>query len=163
MKTTQALCAALLLGCATMPLFTQEPEDVSATPVVLGIYDSRVLAVAYFRSVEFEKQLDALQGSATGEEMQALQERMHRQGFGTAPIPGILSRIEEEYEAIAQETGVDVIVNRWALDYRGDKVQAVDISFRMAQGFSPSEDTLKVMRDLTAQEPATDEQLRHPH
>jgi hypothetical protein len=60
----------------------------------------------------------------------ALQKRLHRQGFGTAPVDDLLAGMQDELAGIAEQAGVDVIVSRWALAYRGPRARSVDVTSR---------------------------------
>ena len=155
-----------LLG--TLLVLTPNAQDATKNPtVVVGTFDSRAIAVAYVHSDGFKERLRALmadleRAKAAGDgelvaELEALgpamQKRIHQQGFGTAPVDDIIARIEDELPRIAGEAGVDMIVSKWALAYRGPSAQSVDVTDRLAAEFDPDEATLKTIREIVATEP----------
>jgi len=168
----------LIAGALALTLQAQEPGGAGEHPsVVLGTFDSRAVAVAYVHSSGFQELMRAKHAEldrarADGDEAAvaeleawgpALQERLHQQGFGTAPVDDILAGIAHELPALAAEAGVDVIVSKWALAYRAPAARTVDVTDRLAARFDPSADTLKAIRELVAQEPVPLEELKDHH
>ena len=174
MNATKILLA---LGLATLPAIAPAPEttqEATAPTVVLGTFDSRVLALAYYRSEAFfailaadRKAHEAAQqvgdeeaARRIEERMQSLQKHVHAQGFGNAPVDDILALLGEDIPAVAKRTGVDIIVSKWHLVHQDADAETVDVSFLLAERFAPSAETLKIMRDAQAQPPVPLDQLR---
>lgn len=173
-KSATLLLGALLAGCAgpSPSLSVRPPAD--AAPLVLGVFDSRVLAIAYYRSPEFTRLQQARMGaySAAGPEeqarieaeMQALQDRMHRQGFSTAPIPEILALIEDELPEIARSAGAQAVASKWDLVWSERNAPVVDLSLALAEAFSPSEETRRMLPEILARDPVPLAELEaRPH
>ncbi|KAA3614284.1 MAG: hypothetical protein DWQ01_00860 [Planctomycetota bacterium] len=176
-----AACAALVAGSFILPLALQAQETAEAaskSELRVGTFDSRVLAIAYYRSQEFQQYVDGIrarhdQAKTKGDEetaeklasmMTEKQRHIHHQGFGTAPIPEILEKIQDDLEAVAQSAGVDVLVGKWDLVYTAPDCDFKDVSLLMADAFHPDEKTLKVLKDILETEPVSSEELdRHDH
>jgi hypothetical protein len=90
---------------------------------------------------------------------QSLQKQLHMQGFGTAPIEGILEQIRDDLPEIAREAGVDVIVSVWQLAYREDSAELVDVTDTIVERFAPDEQTRKIIHQLRDRPPVSAERL----
>lgn len=177
MKIMNKLIPALAMGLTAIAV--SPTQNLNKKEAVVGVYDSRAIAIAYIRSeevstylgsqmsefnqirkraiemgdVEFLADLDALGP--------AMQQRIHEQGFGTASIDNIIKRIEDRLPAIAKDAGVEIIVSKWELDYKSTSANAVDITEKLAAEFSPSKETLKSMREVMKQNPVPLAELKH--
>lgn len=168
--------AGVLAACAVAT--GQEPVASEQPDVVLGVFDSRAVAVAFAHSDIFQAELkdlrtrheaakaagneeEAAECAATGE---AWQEEMHLQGFCGASVAKILDRVADQLPGVAADTGVDVIVSRWDLAYRTPDAKTVDITNRMVEIFGPDDrvwETVKQMRDVDL---VSEEEVRgHEH
>lgn len=179
MMTKLGSAIGLLLGGLLVMVPAADQEKASAKPtVVLGTFDSRAIATAWVRSAEFAKYVEGLRAdvkSATQRAMAAgdrslaaeldalgpaMQERIHEQGFGAAPVDEIVAHIAERLPAIAKTAGVDLIVSKWALSWRAAGAETVDVTDAMVAVFEPNAATLAVIRELVATEPQTAKQPR---
>lgn len=173
---------ALLAGILVLTLSAQDRSPGSANPtVVVGTFDSRAVAIAYVRSAAFgefvqekkaEVDRDLERARAAGDDERvaeleafgpAMQMRIHRQGFGAAPIDDIMILIKDELPGIAEEAGVDVIVSKWVVAYQRPDAKVVDVTDRLAAAFDPDEQTLEVIRDIVRSEPVPLDQLTDDH
>jgi hypothetical protein len=162
----------LLLGGFLAIAGHQDPAPGPARrAVVVGIFDSRAVATAYVRSKAFNDYVGAQRADigralerakAAGDTQlaadlealgPAMQRRVHRQGFSTAPVDDVIARIEAELPGIAAKAGVDVIVSKWSLAWRRPDAQLVDVTDQLVAEFDPDEKTLEVIRDLVAKQP----------
>ncbi len=171
-----------ILGAASLAgallLTTTQPEEGTAPqrdphPVVVGTFDSRVVAVAYLRSDLFRSELAALKAevdrarSAGNDELArsleergpAMQRRAHLQGFGTAPIADVLAHIDDRLEPLASQAGVDILVSKWQIAYRSSRVETVDVTDLLASEFAPDEATLEILADLRNTDPLSEAEL----
>lgn len=170
------LFVALLL---TWTLAARGPATVAEPPVVaVGTFDSRAVAVAWVRSASFRADLErqtaererarkagdqdrVAELDAYGRE---LQERLHQQGFGTAPAEEALAVVEDRLPAIAKAAGVEVIVSKWALAWSHPKASFTDVTDRLVEEFEPDAETKERIRELLATDPVPAEELRkHDH
>lgn len=174
MNKATLLLVAALAGCAVF-----QPTQAAAVAVPaaegarLGTYDSRVLALAYYRSEAFrarvaenraahERALAAGGAEAAHrieQEMVSMQERAHLQGFGTEPVPEILALIEAEIPELARRDGVQAVASRWELAWREAGAVFPDLSFEMAAHFHPDAATLKMMKETAGKDPVPMEEL----
>ena len=171
---------ALLGGILALTLNAEDTTATQGNPtVVVGTFDSRAVAVAYVQSDAFREYLVAQQADiasaleraeAAGDDRlvadlsalgPAMQDRLHRQGFGTAPVDDILALIEDELTTIAKESGVDVIVSKWALAYRKPGARFVDVTGLIAVEFDPSERTLRMIQSTMETDPISRDELDH--
>jgi hypothetical protein len=145
------------------------PVSVGATNVDVA---SKSVPVAPELVLMRAKHAELAEAQATGDEKlvaeleafgPALQQRIHRQGFGTAPVDDILALIEDQLPVIAEASGVDVLVSKWALAYHRPDASFVDVTDRLAAEFDPDEKTLKTIREVLASEPVPMDQLREDH
>lgn len=152
-------------------------EEALPAKVRVGAFDSRLLAVAYTSSEVFKKRLAAMQAElkdakskgdqkrvqALQEKGRALQERLHKQGFSTWPIPNILKVVEKDLPLIAKEAKVDLIVSKWDLAYRHAKAEFVDVTPLLVELFHPTEKTRKILESLSKKDPVPLESLKKDH
>ncbi len=155
----------------------QKRREATQTPgstVRVGTFDSRALAMAYYRSEAFNRQLKELKtelekARAAGDEKRvkeleaegpALQELLRKQGFGTWPVDNILKKINKKIPKIAKQANVAVIVSKWDIVYQRSGVEFVDVTDLMVQPFDPSEKTRKIIKEIQKQNPVPLEELR---
>ena len=170
MKRASLLVAALLAGCAQSPSSqptTPGAAPSGAPPLVLGTFDSRALAIAYYRSeahavrtreavaahARAQDAGDAATAQRIDAEMRALQALAHRQGFGGAPIPELLAMIEDEIPAIARRAGVNAVVHQEDLLWLDPDAEVVDLSLALAEAFAPSDETRRMLPEVLKQKP----------
>ena len=174
MKKHHVGIGIVLGGFLVLTLNAQDTAAARKHPtVVVGTFDSRAVLMAYVGSDAFTDYMQGLhadlaRAKAAGDEKRVaeleafgpvMQKQIHQQGFGTAPVDDIIQRIEDELPAIAEEAGVDVIVSKWALDYRGPTAQFVDVTDLLTAEFDPSAETLQGIREIVAQAPVPLDQL----
>ena len=169
------MLAVAALAVASSALARQR-EAGTATPatdrVRIGTYDSRAVAIAYGRSNAFLNRVNHLREQhkrATGagdqkavdrlaQEAQALQLRIHLQGFSNAPVDDILALVSDRLPEIAQRRGVAAVFS--LANYRDDaRVEMVDVTDDLTALFEPDEQTQKVIADLKRQAPLPIEQV----
>jgi len=166
MGTKTIQLAIALAACAALATVSTTQEHKRA-PLRVGIFDSRALAIAYAASPQHDSSLaevrqrydrakqtaDLKSVKAIEAEMLGRQSRLHKQGFSTAPVDDILAELCKDIAAIAEETGVDVIVNKWRLAYRRPNVELVDVTGMLVECFEPDERTRKQIDALAMNEP----------
>jgi hypothetical protein len=139
-----------------------------AKPTIkIGTFDSRVVALAYFRSeeyqlamTEFHKKYQMAKVEKNDSLIKALEKegpwtqiRMHQQVFSNAGTSNILSKIADALPGIAREAGVVLIVSKWEMPYLDSSVEVVDVTLPIAKLFKPNEQTLKIIEQMKNQEP----------
>lgn len=177
MNTLYARMGTLILvglaGACALSAAVQEAPPAHPR-IVVGTFDSRAITIAHVHSKAFQDELAGLhaelaRAQAEGDteraaELEAygpeLQEKLHRQGFGTAPVDDIVARIADRLPEVAREAGVDVIVSRWVLAYRAPAAETVDVTDALVALFGPDEATWKSVHEIVRQEPVPLDQLR---
>ena len=148
--------------------------------VRIGIYDSRAIALAYWRTenrldryiaplVEQAKQAktagDEQRAKELDEELWAHQKLLHRQVFSTESVDEILEHIKDKLSEITASAGVTEIISKWdkkrLAQYRSAKL--VDVTGQLVDVFKPDDKTLAMIRELPKHKPLTKKQAEHHH
>ena len=144
---------------------SQEPLPVSKVQV--GTFDSRALAMAYYRSELFGRQIKEMRAEyekakEAGDEKRvreleivgsAQQELMHKQGFSTWQVDNILKKINGELSEVAIQAEVDIIISKWSAVYQRSGVEFIDVTNIMVKLFDPDEQTLRMIEEIQKQAP----------
>ena len=152
-----------------------EAMRASGSPMRVGVFDSRAVALAYYRSEPFGREMKKLKADfekakAAGDKKRvaeleakgpAQQELMHKQGFGTWGVLDILKKIDKKLPEIAKQANVTIIVSKWDLAYQRSNAQFVNVTELIVKPFDPDEKTQKMIEEIQKQEPVPLEQLQH--
>jgi hypothetical protein len=147
--------------------------QTSKKSVVVGTFDSRIVAVAYYNTEANMSYVAGLKAEhakaeASGDEErakeleaigEASQELAHKQAFSTWPVDNILESIEEKIPEIAQQAEVDIIVSKWNIIYQQSGLEFVDVTDIMVKLFNPDEQMLKMLDQMKNQPPIPLEEL----
>jgi hypothetical protein len=139
----------------------------------VGTFDSRAVAIAYASSdihrramaplLDEHKKAKAAGDTKKAKELeskgQTRQERLHYQGFGTAPVDDLLEAVKDKLPAIAQKAGVGLIVSKWDVVYQTPGVEIVDVTDLIVEPFQPNERALGYIKQLAKQPPIPPEVL----
>jgi hypothetical protein len=170
MKTRAIQIEAIMALVASVRIFSNAcAAETTSAAERIGIYDSRVIAYAYFWSDAHQRELNekaraAKEAKAAGqtaryEELSAVlkkeQVRIHRQVFSTAPVDDALVEIKDRLPEIQKEAGVSKLVSKWdeAALKQHRKAERVDITDLLVREFKPGEKQLKVIADLKGKKP----------
>jgi len=179
MTKITAILSVLVAGLLALAVTStaQDSDAAAATApeaIVLGTFDSRGIALAYYRSAAFRASLKELHeqrdaAKAEGdtklvEELElrgpAMQAEAHQRTFGNASVRDLLEPLADDIAAIAKRLGVDVVVSRWDQVYRRPSAKSVDVTAALAGLFDPDEKTLQIMEELLQQDPVPLADLR---
>ncbi|MFA6290692.1 MAG: hypothetical protein WC637_02860 [Victivallales bacterium] len=174
------MCAVGLLVLAAM---AEESASPSSAKTRVGVYDSRAIAVAFINSQVYKdtdgkklnemiaehdkakaegnkKRVDELE--AWGKEQQTL---LHKQGFSTAPVDGILIHIKDQMPEIAKTAGVVAIVSKWDKETlaKYKSAELVDVTMALVNAFHPTERQLKAAIEIQKHDPLPLEQIDKGH
>ena len=152
---------AVLFGVAVLPATEaqQAQEKAPAAKVRVGTFDSRAIALVYYRSDATDPHSEELKAryekakAARDEErikqleaeFKVLQEIVHKQTFSTWPADNILEQIEDQIPAIAKQADVEIIVCKWDIVYQKDGIEFIDVTELMVQPFKLDEKTMKMI------------------
>ena len=171
MKRTTILAAAVLTLSATG--LSKAQESVDPLPRI-GTFDSRAVALAYYRSPEgldrmrpeWDREMreaEAAGDSARMDElklfMPSFQHLLHQQVFSTGSICNVMREIEEDLPGIAAEAGVDLIVSQWEVPYRSPDVELIDLTPDIVALFVVAEETASLVAQIADVEPVPLEEL----
>jgi hypothetical protein len=137
------------------------------SPMKIGVYDSRGVAIAYARSAEFQQRMaklrsdhDEAKARDDDKRMKELEQqgawgqvRLHQQGFSTAGVTSIMAKVVDALPGVAREAGVVLIVSKLEMPYQDASVEVVDVTLPIARLFKPDEQTLKILGELKDQKP----------
>ncbi len=167
--TLAALGVALLVQAAV-----KAAENAPPAKTRVGVYDSRAVALAYGRSPMFQAKAnklyaDAKQAKAAGDkerlaqlekEGPALQDRMHRQVFGDAPIDDVLESIKDALPEIQKKANVQKLAPKAPAD---PGVEVVDVTPLLVEQFHPTEKTLKMIEEMKKHPPLSPDKFPMKH
>ena len=149
-------------------------EVTHSTPVRIGVYDSRAVALAWFWSAPVQQRLQDQMAAARASKqagdtarfkelaaaLRAEQDRIHRQGFSTAPVDDALAALKDRIPEIEKQAGVSMLVSKWdeAALKKYPNAEQVDVTGQLVRGFKPTEKQLKMITDLQKKKPLSLEQ-----
>jgi hypothetical protein len=133
----------------------------------IGTFDSRAVALAYYRSPSVMKELAGMRAEldkakSAGdqkkvEELQtrgpAMQMLMHQQGFSNGSIGNITSTIANRLPDIARAANVVAVVSCWEVPHAAASVELVDVTPQMVALFAPDAQTMKIIESMKGQKP----------
>jgi len=154
MLTLRAL-PAILVAIVLAPAVPMAAQP--AAKIRIGTFDSRLVAMAYYRSAPAMAKLQSLrnelqEASATKdlkrvEELEAMgpayQNLVHQQVFGNLSIPNVLATVQDSLPAVASKAGVDLLVSKWELHCNASQAELVDVTQQMIDLFDVDEATRK--------------------
>lgn len=134
----------------------------------VGTYDSRLLALAYYRSAHgmrafnaLEEQLATARATADHErtrELEAkavsLQNLSHQQVFGTLSIPNVLKAVAGDLETVARDAQVALLVSRWDVQFSDAQVKLVDLTPQLLELFEVDKATRHMLDEFSREDPA---------
>ena len=149
--------------------------QTSKESVVVGTFDSRVIAIAYYNTEAHMSYVEGLktehsEAEASGDtervkELEAIgeasQELAHKQAFSTWPVNNILEIIEGKIPEIAKQANVDLIVSKWNIVYQQSGVEFIDVTDVMVKLFNPDEQMLEMLEQIKKQPPVPLEELEN--
>jgi hypothetical protein len=148
---------SILVVCTMFLALGQTPPKVR-----VGTFDSRVVALAYYRSALFapsvqswNDKMDKAKAEKNEKLIQELEAKAatdHNYGmlqvFSQLSIGDILEKVKDKLPQVAQEAGADMIVSQWEVVQKTPSVEIVDITSPLAKLFNPDEQTLKYIEGM---------------
>jgi hypothetical protein len=151
-------------GCASKPA-----EPAKSPTEKIGVYDSRAVAIAWVGTEEFKQSLNALkkeseQAKAAGDreraaalerEGAAMQERLHAQGFSTAPVDDILAHFQDQLAQIRLATGAAALVSKWdeAALAKHAGAEQLDVTEKLVDALHPDAQQRKTALGIVKSKP----------
>ena len=149
-------------------------QEVPVEEMRIGTFDSRAVALAYYRSPDgIERMIqewdqkwgdaEAAGDSGRMEELKlfkpSFQHLMHQQVFSTGSICNVLREIEDDLSDIAAETGVSVIVSQWELPYSAPDLPLIDVTPQIVALFDADEEVASQVAQMKDVDPVPLEEL----
>lgn len=150
-----------------------EPATPSGAVLRIGVFDSRVVALAYGRSAAFTERIETLKREFAkaqaandaprvqelGKELGWTQVRMHQRVFSTAGTAAILATVADRLPALAREAGVALIVSKWEMPYADPSIEKVDVTTPLAMLFRPDTRTVGMFDEFRKTPPVPFDEL----
>jgi hypothetical protein len=167
MKTKRPILVILLTAVTLMALVTPAFSLTGPKPVRVGVYDSRVVTLAWSRTPKFNelisrmrRESDSLSKSPdSNARLQdvyrnfTFQYLLHQQVFCTGSSAWVTNLIKDKLPALAKQENVSVIVSKWELTWTDSPVEVVDLTMKVAALFEPGSDFEKIAGEILKQEP----------
>lgn len=182
-KMTLMLC--LMVGCLiawALNMDSTKAANSGKKKLRVGVYDSRAIRMAYTHSSfnekfmqkksrekkEAEEKGDKQKAQALETEMQRYALRAHKQVFSITPVTELLEKVKDKLPEVAGRSGVDMIVNKWQVDYRNPDAQLVDVTLAMVKLFNIKPEKVKSIKALMKAKPMSEADVErhdreHPH
>jgi hypothetical protein len=152
---------------AAVPAEPVRAAGTEPAAVRIGTFDSRAVALAYYRSPSVMKELmgthaDLEKAKAAGDEAKAkdlevrgpaMQMLMHQQVFSSGSIGNITAAMASRLPDVAKAAGVVAIVSSWELPHSAPTVEVVDVTAQVVALFAPDAQTMKIIESMKGQKP----------
>jgi Skp family chaperone for outer membrane proteins len=165
----------VVLGAVAITAAFTSTANAQAKPPTLkiGTFDSRAVALAFWRSekgmartTDMRKKYEQAKTDNDTKLMKqleiegpGLQVRMHQQVFSTGSVTDIIAKIKTAIPPIAKEAGVSLVVAKTQIAYKDPSVEYVDITAQLVKLFSPSDEVLKIIEQMSKKEPVPIDKL----
>ena len=130
----------------------------SSGKIRIGVYDSRMIAIANFQSEEFQKEMkdlrnefnkakekkDTAMTKKLEEKGQLIQKILHDKGFGRGSVVEIIEKYPDVLKELATKEKLTAIVSKWELNYSSKDVQLVDITVKLMSALKYPEKVIKM-------------------
>jgi hypothetical protein len=151
-------------GCASKP-----PESAKSPTEKIGVYDSRAVAIAWVGTEAFKQSIESLRkesekakaagdrerAAALEKEGAAMQERLHAQGFSTAPVDDILAHFQDQMAQIRVATGATALVSKWdeAALAKHAGAEQLDVTEKLVDALHPNDQQRKTALGIVKVKP----------
>jgi hypothetical protein len=168
-RSAGGLVAPVIIGLMLAAAPTGPVVAAGGAPatVRIGTFDSRAVALAYYRSPEVMKELMGMRAElekaqAAGDQKKvedlqargpAMQMLMHQQVFSNGSIGNLTAAMERRLPEVAKAAGVVAIVSSWELPYSAPNVEVVDVTPQVVALFAPDAQTTKIIESMRGQKP----------
>jgi hypothetical protein len=166
------------LGGVFAAVLRLHAADTNA-PERIGVYDSRIVAYAWFWSEPNQSKLadmmnqvrqalaagDRERGNALGASLKAAHRQNQLETYGSAPAVEAMAALKDRLEAIEKKANVSVLISKWdpaALTAHKDAAQ-VEVTDALMREFHPGPKQLGVIAHLRHSKPGDSNiQPNHP-
>lgn len=166
-KTYLWIAGTLFLALMTVSPAAMFAQKTKGTVMKIGTYDSRVVTFAWSRSDYFKehlawisRQTDSAQKAGDTARLKEVsadaisyQHLLHQMVFSKGSAGWIMELVKDKLPALAEKSGVIMIVSQWELPYHQPGIETVDLTALVAQLFNPKENIEKMSGDISKQPP----------
>ena len=163
-RTFRLLVSAIVFLLGTIPTYSQVQK------LRIGIYDSRLVALAYYNSKDYEKVIANFNSSYSAAEKAGdsaairkllnkgpvMQRIMNDRIFGKGSVNLILDDYKKRMEAIGKVNKVSLIVSKWELPYKMADVETIDLTYQIMAIWNPGEQVIKWAKNGEKEQPIKD-------
>ncbi len=151
---TAVRLAVSVVGLGLSACVKAPPSAPAQGGARIGVYDSRAIAIAWTGTPSFNAWMGPLaaeheRAKAAGDEKRAKelaaegaarQQRLHLQGFSTAPVDDILGHLKDSLPGIQQQAGVSALVSKWDKEglARYPAATQVDVTMALVDALHPN-------------------------
>ena len=174
-RLTICLMTMVIVGPLMLTLAAEPAKEADQSKPRVGVFDSRAVAGAWYRSKAYMKQISEMKAehekakpngntkrvAELEKEGSGSQETAHRQVFSNEPVDDVLKRIEKNLPKIAELAGVDILVSKWEIAYQDKSAKFVDVTWEMVNLFEPDEATVTLVKEILESEPVPTDQLNN--
>jgi hypothetical protein len=160
------LMIMIFQGCFILPGNNVRAQS-SPVKMKIGVYDSRILTLAWSRSAFFsdhQKIFGLKSDSATRAndtvrlkelsiEALSYQHLLHLMVFGSGSVSEIIGLVKDDLKKIAAGSGVGIVVSKYELNYADPSVEVTDLTDMIVQLFKPDENLDKMIGEMRKVEP----------
>jgi hypothetical protein len=155
-----------LVFCLTAIIFLSA-ELIAKDKIRVGVFDSRAVAIWYFRSDENKKVMQDLFAERTeavkkgdsalvkkiNEKGPLLQRIAHDKGFGRGSVAEILEKHSDVIKELGKKEKLSLILSKWEVNYSAGDVELVDITLKLLDILKAPEDVKKMMSEIDKHKP----------
>ncbi|MFN8256316.1 MAG: hypothetical protein U0W24_11535 [Bacteroidales bacterium] len=133
--------------------------------VKIGVYDSRVIVMAYSRSqlfIDYQKKLTLPIDSGSKNESKqkeqsvkaiSFQHLLHQMVFSNGSAKDIVKMVGDKLPELAKKAGVIMIVSKFETDYLDPSVEKIDVTTEVSKLFNPLQDISKMAGEIQKTSP----------
>lgn len=162
-----AVWIAAFTGAVAAQAPSPAPAPCGAPAVRVGVFDSRLVALAYYNTdghrafmQDLMAQLKAARAANDTAKIadlefrgSALQNLAHYQGFSNASIPNVMEKLAPELPTIAAEWRVSIIASKWEIAFHDPGVEYVDVTDALVARFKPAAQVQKWIDSAKTRQP----------
>ena len=150
--------------------------NVTVAKDKIGVYDSRMIAVWYFNTPEYQKSIKDMRDSAAAakknndtekikyyDEIGILTQRvLHDKGFGRGSVAEILEKKKAELAELAKNEKLIAIVSKWEVNYSSTDVELVDVTLKLLELLKAPENIKNFYDSMKVQPPVENAFFMNP-
>jgi hypothetical protein len=171
----------VMLAHVTGPVFAraEATNESDASVQRIGVYDSRVVAYAHFWTAEHQQWLkdkiaaakaaktsgDQAQFEKLSKEMADEQQRIHREGFSTAPADQAMAFLKPRLPEIQKRASISLLVSKWDKEKLASlkSAQQTDVTDLLVAEFKLDPKQLKTVEEIKKQKPVPLDKIDQMH